>query len=649
MAFADHMHAYLDAVSPDLIAGLSLVVGALLVARGFAFAKFIVITVVSTSLGFTAYMQVMALASVTLLAMLAFTGALVVSLLVSHFVYPMLVFIIGCILGGFGIFKALLATSLIADPTSLLGITIISSVVVGLSFRRFRDAYWRVISPPIGGFLMAAAVRFCFAKAEDGIMTQYWTSFVHDLDGGFHSNACGIAFICTWGVATFTGWYLQLGMFFGDEDHFALSDVALARLDEFHGVCPWFFDNYDKTSWTLPVYGNTPLSQSFVERTRDKTKADYRPEGALVLTVASVVVLNISLLAQPVLFVGHAVLMSVAFLPLLSAGLMSYASPNLVLANFFGAGSGTALQRHFAHGMLNGSASLCAVAGYLCIYKAHSKTGASQLGLDTGNAWSRVLHVWIGYFVLGLLLLQSLSGVVKLAARYIGRHALRFHSSLGRVIYGLAATNQLIAYYLGLLPMWQAFLLSSMLLVAVMVTFFYLNASQQPRKAPVETNAIDSAWGNGTIVAKSLSCVGERLQNLKAATKNVSQRSSNSKDSTATDMSEPCLTPESRDKPGTPNRKKNFTSLELILAKLDGNDKIAMLHTHFSAWHRLVQACQLTRTAEELEGAERLTLFISGQLIDDVYKDNVNTGVVDVPEPMTSSSSAGQRRSVASN
>merc|ERR550519_805804 len=87
--------------------------------------------------------------------------------------------------------------------------------------------------------------------------------------------------------------------------------------------------------------------------TENDVRDDYRPELAIVVAVMSVLLLNRLLEKVDVLFLGHVVLMSAAFLPFATAGMVSYSSRSLLLTRLFGPRRAGALKRHFTHAAFN--------------------------------------------------------------------------------------------------------------------------------------------------------------------------------------------------------------------------------------------------------------------------------------------------------
>lgn len=353
--------------------------------------------------------------------------------------------------------------------------------------------------------------------------------------------------------------------------------------------------------------------QSSLQNLKKNAIADYRPEAAVVLAMTSVLLLNMFLAQQPLLFLGHVILMSSAFLPLLTAGLMSYASPNRLLPHLFGPISRGPLLRHFTHGSFNSLAMLCAIGGYLCIYWNHKIHGQSQFGLDPGNLWTRRFHVWNGYLILILMLGQSLSGVAKLVAKSLGKDIAPSHGNMGRTIYGLAAINQLLGYFFpGLMPLWGSLFLAVMLLATISATHFFMEARHKEREMDQTKNVGDwlessSTDSQSTMEDGRVSSVTRRLESLRCTHGPLVKKSSQDSSSTrAGGVS-----------PRKARLSTQMTGWTTVLDTLDKTDKRAIMKSCFADWHRSVQSAQLVSKDVALQGTENLVSFLSEALVND--------------------------------
>jgi len=309
--------------------------------------------------------------------------------------------------------------------------------------------------------------------------------------------------------------------------------------------------------------------------------------------VLSVLLLNKLLEKVDALFLGHVVLMSTAFLLFATAGMVSYSSRSLLLIRLFGPRRTGVLTGHFTHGAFNGMVLVCAVGGYVCIYGSHARNNASQIGLDPGNLWVRVLHVWVGYFILGLLALQILAGVAKLILKVrTGANVLHFHHVSGRVMYCLAAFNQLLGYtFPGLMPVWATALLSGMLISVVATTIFFLNersrAMRERAKKEAEKEEHDKAFARLQEELKQV-----LIQNT----------------------------------PGTPDSRGSFLksssrdALEAAGIALAKESARVLVRDCFTEWRQAMQRRRLEDAETSLEEQDRLVQFLSQELVNDTHE-----------------------------
>jgi len=527
---------------------------------------------------------------------------------------------IGCVLGGLGVFASCTLLMVSKDPASLLASTSLGALLTGLTFLRFFDVWWRFLTPPSGALLVAASLRFFALALVAG--TARWSEFFLELMSGPDAMLSfgGAIFWTAWVVLTLLGWYLQIGSLVGLYRPKPLvpawlSESCLGLLEMF-GVTVTTTRRTNSNSSLLsrstsenpllateePLLGPVDKLRSLPELltvTKEAGKAalkeDYRPEVALLTSVITVVSLNSFLANQPILFLGHGVLMSLAFLPLASAGMVSYASTSLLLPRLFGPRVGSVTRRHVSHGVFNGLALACALGGYACIFANHRQTGASQFGLDALNNPARFMHVVIGYTVLLLLLIQAASGIARLyfvALR--GQVVCKFHGVLGRMVYCLAAVNQLIAYtFPGLVPVWATPLLAATLIVAVGSTLFFL----QEKKRMDETMKI--------MEEERQRSLEERRLSLEKLISNGSWASTG--------------TPGGATSARCPRLVHTDSSVQALLAaerSLEVQHSSALLLRTFSEWHRCIQKQRLEEAAEALEGQDRLVQFLSSEMVE---------------------------------
>jgi len=595
-------------------------IGCALTARGFALVKGCIGTALACWTGRYAFLAV----SQSVPEALAFLVAVLVGVCVlqlSHRAYPLIVFLMGASLGGVGAFAGHALLGLDGKPASFLGLLVLTAVFTGLAFRQFRDVGWRVLTPPIGGLLIGAGLRYWAYYLLEGTRSSWpmWADFVKDLQvpDVAISQPCGAVFLGSWIIASLLGWYFQLGQFFGEADVLELPEQLRQHMDLLRDRLPCMFDS-DENEWIIKRSSASstgskeePLlmaRQGSLQSLKKSTLADYRPEAAVLLAVASVLVLNTFLAKQPLLFLGHVILMSSAFLPLLTAGLMSYASPNRLLPQLFGPISKGPLLRHFTHGSFNTLALVCAIGGYLCIYWNHKINGQSQLGLDKNDTWARSFHVWNGYLILTLMFGQCLLGVAKLVGKYLGKHIAPCHGNMGRLIYGLAAINQLLGYFFpGLIPLWGSMFLAVMLLATISATHFYLAArhtenetSQYNFGEVSERSSIDSL---STMEDGKISTVTHRLESLRPLIKRTSQDTSSTRSRSTS--------------PRKSRLMSQTTGWAVVLDALDKSDKRAIMKSCFADWHRSTQSAKLVAKDIALQGTENLVSFLSEALVND--------------------------------
>ena len=130
-------------------------------------------------------------------------------------------------------------------------------------------------------------------------------------------------------------------------------------------------------------------------------------------------------------FTWHPILLSLAFLMFMNEGLLVYFNGKLEQTD-------RSISRYW-HARYMFVASMLAIGGYICIYISHAKTNHSQFGI--GHHFINALHVWIGYLVLVLMLLQTLVGMSK----YFEMVKAKFHGKLGLYIYVGGICNICIA------------------------------------------------------------------------------------------------------------------------------------------------------------------------------------------------------------
>mmetsp|Transcript_126695 Transcript_126695/g.253193 ORF Transcript_126695/g.253193 Transcript_126695/m.253193 type:complete len:226 (+) Transcript_126695:60-737(+) len=126
-------------------------------------------------------------------------------------------------------------------------------------------------------------------------------------------------------------------------------------------------------------------------------------------------------------FGWHPVLMALAFPGFMTTGRWVYMAENL----------GSKLERRSVHRATMLLAVAAMLMGYICIFLAHWPT-RQFFGYDFRNGkWKpllRVIHVWLGYPAMVLVLSQMVMGLRKAEALKHGRRLFTFHGKLGKAI-----------------------------------------------------------------------------------------------------------------------------------------------------------------------------------------------------------------------
>eukprot|EP00931_Biecheleriopsis_adriatica_P049971 TRINITY_DN2891_c0_g1_i3.p1 TRINITY_DN2891_c0_g1~~TRINITY_DN2891_c0_g1_i3.p1 ORF type:complete len:695 (+),score=126.76 TRINITY_DN2891_c0_g1_i3:195-2087(+) len=608
--------------------------GTCLAARGFDLMKLAVVLMISLVLSWRTW----AVACQEGQAIAGSVSALVVAAcaaVFAHRLYPMMVFSVGCMLGGGVTYLFRTSLGLDGSPAALLGFLILTSVFSGLVFKHYRILGWRILTPMLGGVLAAASMRFGLAsifQANPGP----WLDFTKDLTmpSTAVSEPIEIFFLVSWAVSAMLGWYAQLAFFVLGEDPLGLPSHLAHRFQQMQRLLPVFFDlGDDSTVGKQQQYGILQgASMPFLEQqpsdrnASEKKAADYGPECVAFLTVSSVLILNVLMMNKPLLFLGHVVLMSSAFLPFMTAGLMSYASVKRVLPGLPGP-SQNPLLRHFTHATFNMLVLFCAVGGYLCIYCDHALRKESQIGWSPGTTWNRTLHAWLGYAILGLLFLMTFTGAAKMFAGLAGastRSVAGNHALLGRILYGLAAFNQILAYFFrDLIPLWASVLLTGMLLCAVGITLQTLQSrsaatvnrlctfnpavSVEEGRSPSSPSAQQTRpfWDDLTKVRSH----GERdrlwTSRLESMRSLLSHRSSTTASSGSS----------GGDLPGCRGLIKRGLDWESVLDTFEAQERMAILASRFAEWHRHTQSMLIARANANLQGSDNLVDFLSSALV----------------------------------
>eukprot|EP00930_Biecheleria_cincta_P042655 TRINITY_DN29349_c0_g1_i2.p1 TRINITY_DN29349_c0_g1~~TRINITY_DN29349_c0_g1_i2.p1 ORF type:complete len:671 (+),score=96.49 TRINITY_DN29349_c0_g1_i2:68-2080(+) len=623
----------IDDLDQSMLALASILIGSCLVARGFAVVKLSVVLAISVSISWHTW-SVARSENSSMSGAVASLVVLVCALIFAHRIYQLMVFLFGCILGGVAVFACRDPIGLGSSPGTFLGLLVLVPVLVGLAFQHYRSLGWRLVTPVIGGLLVAATARYMMVLVLD-TNTARWLDFDTVMASPASSllTACGAFFAGSWGVAAVIGWYSQLSAFFGGNDPLALPASMIINMSRLQTMCPYVFDEGIPLDETFATWmAGKPAAQPLLgEPEVSREGRNYRAEAILFLTAASVLVLNMFMLRQPLLFLGHVVLMSAGFLTFMTAGFLSYASPGKILPGLSAPSKNTPLLRHFTHATSMVLALFCVMGGYLCMYAQNFASSKSQFGLSAGTSWCGTLHVFLGYAVLALMLSMTFSGAAKMLAGLTGipsTSVATHHRYLGKVMYGLAAIVQLLGYFVhGLMPLWGSLLLSAMLLAAVGSTVLLLAArsadmvdhvSTFNAASDASTDDMDVIWVNPCKLAEegqfhsNLCKLGEPRESW--------MQSSTSQGSTVLlgrleSLRSCALSSSSRShEPGAARRKRGI-HFEAMLDSLDKQDNLMVLRLGFQDWHRNVQASKISKADADLQGTNNLVDFLSQALV----------------------------------
>lgn len=180
-------------------------------------------------------------------------------------------------------------------------------------------------------------------------------------------------------------------------------------------------------------------------------------------------------------FPWHAVLMTLAFPCLMTIGRWSYVGDS--------AWAGDAWSRRRIHGAFMTLAAAAMLMGYLCIFQAHLPN-KQFLGYNFETHtwvrdWKRIVHVYLGYTVILLVLFQILLGLCKYARLSLGEgKTLAIHGILGALTTHLAAITLLMAIWFW---SWDPKMKGVMVFFTLATSMF---ASRWPRAAKSEREPI---------------------------------------------------------------------------------------------------------------------------------------------------------------
>jgi len=599
-------------LNQSMVALTALLLGTLLAARGFAIMKPTFVLSTALALG-TRTFSVACREGQLIPGVISALVVFACGVIFAHRLYPIFVFACGAVMAGVATFVFRAVLDLMDSPTALISLMMMVSVFGGLLLQQSRMFSYRILTPILGGLLMAASIRFfsidAFTKAS-----VTWLSFTHfSLRPAYVvTDPLEVFFVVTWGVCTCLGWYSQLISVLAGVDPLQLPEHFSLQLQRLNKWFPWIFDGGEEFASDIlpslrqerePFLPKEGENQSSVDE-----RPDYRPECLILMMVFSVLMLNFLMMSKPLLFLGHVVMMSAAFQVFMTASLTSYISPKRVMLGLKGS---SPLLRHFTHGSFNVLVLFFAIGGYLSMYARQVEHEESQWGLSNASV-TRITHVWTGYATLALLFIMCFSGAIKMFAGLTSGSSddvAKFHSHLGRSLYGFAGVNQLSAYFMpGLLPLWASLLLSVLLLVTTAATLYFLitrdadtvqrmkrfrDQGQETQDLPVLLNSTAN-YAPVPKISTSCSSNTTRLESLKSLA-NSSHRSSGGA------LSIP------------PSRR--VSDWDPVMATLEAQEAKVLLTRIFLDWHRQSQATRISKAQAELRGSNNLVDFLSSALV----------------------------------
>lgn len=615
---------YMNSLDQGLLALAALVIGATFVARGFAIMK--PLSVLTFAGGLAAHTSVVALREGQGLA--GSVSAIVVGLcgvIFAHRVYPLFVFFLGCVLGGGATFLCRSSLGLAGTPTALIGLMMLLSVFAGLVMKHFRIFSWRVLTPLVGGALASASMRFWVVSTFAAGTGADWLDFtkISLYPADVVSDPLELFFVVAWGISSCLGWYAQLFAVAAGVDPLALPDSVAFRLQQLEKYFPWFFDNGQEFASKILPQRLSQESMPFLPKEEvemddlsEKTP-NYKPEGVLAAMVFSVLLLNFFMLGKPLLFLGHVVLMAAAFQAFLTAGLMSYASPNRMLPGL--SGSNSPLLRHFTHATFNILVLFCSIGGFLCMYGSRFLAHKSPAPLSSKSSWIGTLHVWTGYVTLALLFVMTFSGAAKMFAGLTSGNAddvAKFHSHLGKTLYGFAGVSQVLGYFMPeLLPLWGSLLLTVILIASTSATIAFLNGRSPEvvkRMKRFDNGSNESSWEPAREASLKVAKPTYRPAISSAATTRIeSLRTITRRNSSIASIGAGVLT-------GLVGRRSSRTKSfdwDAVLEAFEVQDRKATAALYFTHWHRQTQSSMIAKAQAELQGSNNLVNFLSSALV----------------------------------
>ena len=138
---------------------------------------------------------------------------------------------------------------------------------------------------------------------------------------------------------------------------------------------------------------------------------------AWILLTISMVDVNVNGTGFGSVFTYHPIFMGLAFLVLMTMGVLAYRGDMQGMVPHLGQWYNlrTKKERKTLHIVLQASAGVSALLGYIFIFTAHALVGANQIGLDT--TWPRTVHVYLGYIALAWVCRQITVGILKITPK----------------------------------------------------------------------------------------------------------------------------------------------------------------------------------------------------------------------------------------
>ncbi|CAE7217531.1 nadsyn1 [Symbiodinium necroappetens] len=327
------------------------------------------------------------------------------------------------------------------------------------------------------------------------------------------SDPLELFFVVAWGISSCLGWYAQLFAVAAGVDPLALPDSVAFRLQQLEKYFPWFFDNGQEFASKILPQRLSQESMPFLPKEEvemddlsEKTP-NYKPEGVLAAMVFSVLLLNFFMLGKPLLFLGHVVLMAAAFQAFLLLGTFSKSraiavqdrrsyelritEPNVAWA--FGIQFASAAPLHACNVQHSGSLLLYR---WVSLHVREPLPGAQvpcspviEVLLDRDLVPSEV--------TLALLFVMTFSGAAKMFAGLTSGNAddvAKFHSHLGKTLYGFAGVSQVLGYFM---PELLSLLLTVILIASTSATIAFLNGRSPEvvkRMKRFDNGSNESSW-----------------------------------------------------------------------------------------------------------------------------------------------------------